>query len=373
MGFLVTGLLASGFPLSLNGQAFSYTTGMKLRAEYTDNVFLNSDEESDAIFFITPVVNMSRNGGLFEVKVEAGAEFQEFADLSSNNSTNPFASIRGFYNNQPLGASAVIDYETISEANTFVGTFLQTENLLLRGGLSYRFSSITRINTLVYYETIEPKTSKFNDRQIWTIDNRVLYRYSRDLGLVVGIRYRRSEVTSTTIGTGTPNNSEDITLTAEAEGQLAATLEGEVEAGIQQRSFENAEENDGLRPFLSLDLIWTINSLTRFELVSDFDYTTTVSNLSAFSFGTSGTLYHSFTEQLEVNAGVGFEDISFIATTRNREQREDTQWDLFGGLSYQLTDWGSIGAQLGYAKHNSNEDFFTYDVFRSTISASATF
>ncbi|MEM0966400.1 MAG: outer membrane beta-barrel protein [Verrucomicrobiota bacterium] len=352
------------------GNAVDLYAGVSGAVEYTDNVFLNSNEDSDTIFYLSPFVGIARDKGLVSLDGTAGVNFQKYVDFDDNDSANLFANLSGAYAGKPLSASGSIGYTQETQASGAVGTILETGNFNVNGSLKYYISDISGVSASAGYATSVSDTSGFGDTETFTVGGGGFYDYSEALSFDLGVRYRRTEVSDVNQAA---NDSDDIALIGGVTGDLTPTLVGNLQAGVQQRSFDNANEDDQVRPFFGAGLTWTIDSLTSVSLTGKYDYTTTVSNLSQESLILTGTLNHSFTNQLSGNVGLSFEDDNFVSTVPGQEDRDDTQWEVFGGASYQLTDWGTVGVQLSYADRDSNEDFFTYDVFSATLSASASF
>lgn len=361
-------------PMSLSGQSFAQAIdlygGVDGSVEYTTNAFLNDEELEDTIFSVTPFVGIARDQGLFSMDGSAGISVKRYVDYTDNDSEGLFANLSGSYAGEPLGGTAYVNYSQDNQASGAVGTILETYDLTVGGSADYYITSIWGLNGAASYQSSQSETAGFGDTATWSVSGGGFYDYSSALSFNLDVRYRKTEVTEVS---ETSNDSEDIALIGGATGQLLPTVVGQAEVGIQQRSFDAPELDDEIRPYLFLSATWEINSLTNFTLAGGYDYSTTVSNLSQDSFTLSGTLNHNFTNQLSGNVGVGFEDSTFENTIPGVEERKDTEWSLFGGVNYRLTDWGSVSLQLDYGDRDSNEDFYTYKVFTATLSASATF
>lgn len=370
--FLATAsLLAAGAAslpaqnLSNSVQPYGSITGS---AEYTSNAFLNAFEESDTIFRLTPLIGFTKEDGMLNLDGSVGVVLQRYSDFSENDAENPFARLEGSYSNKPLNVSAGIGYQQTTQASQAVGAIFETDIFNAGGDFDYYISSATGLSGGLDYTLSEAEGTNLGETTVWAFSGGGFYEYSSQLRFNANLHYRDTEVSQIA---GATSDSEDIGFSIGAVGQLTPVIEGEAAIGFQERSFDDAALGDETSPFLSLNTTWQMTSLTRLEVGGLYDFSTNVSNQSSESFTLLATLHHTFSQRYSGNFGVGYEDSSFASV--GQPERDDEQFSVFGGVSYQMTDWGSINLQLNYLDRDSDQNFFIYDAFSATLSVTASF
>ena len=341
--------------------------GLDAGVEYDSNTQLDSGEEEDVIWSALPKVLYRYNQGVVFVDAFAGVQIRDYQDMSEFDSESfksgltvefPHGEQDGNYElkldtgfNQSTSADgdlqAVVEKETL-HANV-TGKYNFTERYYLRSGVLYRNSETT--------------TGGFSDVETVTVPIHFFYRYSEDLSLGLGYRFRDTTVE----GSGTDGDSQDHAVYFTAEGRVSANVDGTIRVGVQQRQFSDSSLDDDDGFYAETTLSWAYSTRSSLDLSVGSEYETSAGTQSILSEHLDLAWKHRLNEKISTKAGVGYEAREYSGgSSRNDEI-------LYAELSAEyslIPDRLSLNGLLHYTDRSSNSSSSDYDKTLASIGLS---
>lgn len=340
---LISSLLASVssvLPLSAEidfGRAGAIAFGLDADVEHNSNINLNSQEDSDIIFSALPKLLYRQNRGELVINGFAGMEIQRYDQASGFDSENFKSGLNVRYpaggreRNFELDLNA--GFNETSDADPFLQTILEREVMTASLGGRYFFTERYYMRSSLAYRDSEPTTPGFSSVRTIVVPVDFFYRYSEDLALGLGYRYRDTEID----GAATPADSGDHAVYLAAEGQLLPSVEGELRVGLQKREFVEDAFEDADAAFAEIILDWAIREGTSLKLSTGNEFITTSTNHSVEAIYLELLLSHQFDEKISGYVGTGYREADF-STLGGANFRSDDKMFLELGAEYVLIE-----------------------------------
>lgn len=338
----------------LLGDYGALTVGVEASVEANSNIRLNREEESDVIGVVEPRVLYRFDQGALYVDAFVGMEFREYNRHSEYSSQN-FKS--GFHLEFPYGEAdpnlrMTLDggYNESTNPDAMVQEIVERETYHLNFNAWYYFTERYYLRSGAQYHDQRAVTSGFADIRTFTVPVDFFYRYSEDLALGVGYRYRDTRVR----GASPSADSTDHAVYVGAEGRVAPSVDAEVRVGAQRRTFDHSGFGRDTAFFAEALVTWAISDLTTLQLRAGDDFDTSSANEKVDRIYAEVELRHLFTDRITGILGAGYSESDF--TLLNGDQyRSDEVWFVTVGVDYDLIeDRLSVMGRLYHADQNSN-------------------
>lgn len=354
------------------GDVGALALGLEASVISTDNVTMDSSEDSDLITSFLPTLQFKSDAGAASVEAFIGQEFITYKDLSENDSEDFKSNVKITFPDELDGENFSLVFEggyneftSAQSSQGGQGRVVSTEDVDLNLNGRYYITEDITVRAAVEYLDKESQTTGFADLETLTVPVAVYYEIDESLSAGIGYRNRSSEVGNQV--TSVKADSDDHAFFVGVENQVSEIWGYEIEVGFQQREFDdNAfSDQDGL--FASLLVNWQISDMT--ELVGQLsnEYGTTLANQSSETARGGVQLNHTFDERLSASLGLSYEEIEY---TQAVGTRDDETFSSFLTVDYKLLDgqW-TLRGSLSYDDNDSDAASANYQAVRGGLSS----
>ncbi len=361
-GLLVAGLLATS-PI-----AFAFATlehgrlvgSASARVDYDSNIFVSNSEVSDTIGTVDGNIQYIRDSGIVTADASLGLVAQAFADHSDQNTADPYFNAKvGYVPSDKTTVRAGLDYRRNTIANEFVNARTRSDDLTFNGSLEYLATEKLGLRALADYVTSNYLTRGYSSPNTYDLGLYAVHVYSPKLKLLAGMTYLGSWTSKRASATPAPD-ARDWRYAVGAEGELAPKITGNINLGVNRRSFKNSGFSGSTDAYISTQLAWAAEEKTTWSLLASRSLGVTAADQSVRAFDVSVQVVHVLTQKLTVEASAGWNDSKF-QSYRGLLNRHDHGYTLRGRLAYALKENISCDLSAGYRDNASSLLASTYD------------
>jgi len=331
---------------------------------YDSNVFVHAGGGGDTSQVLTLGADYTRRAGLIGVSASVAVAAARYADLTTENFTNPsfHLSLSKGQGRLTGGADLSVQRESRSDAaaNVRATSWNYGSSLNVRYPVNdrYYFTSTTSYSLRDYVDN----AALFNlSSYAEAVD--VYYVYTSKLDFLGGYRIRRGDAEG-------GSHTLDQSLSLGASGGILSKLNGSVRAGYQWRDESGASGGRYGALTTSLALTWPVNKRVLVSALASKDFTTTETDISvdtsAFSLTTS--LKPALKVKLVLDAGIEYSTSSFLGLRGGG--REDHAWSFNAGVSIPLFSKVSAAVAYTYTDNRSNVAFSQFTRYTVTCNLS---
>jgi hypothetical protein len=375
--YLILAALMSGASLSHAeyqiGDFGAVAFGLDASVLATDNVTMDSSEDSDTITSILPTLQFKSDAGATSIEAFIGQELIYYKELNENDSEDFKSNVKVSFPDELDGEnfSLVFEggYNEFTSATSNVagqGRVVSTEEVDLGLNGRYYISEDITLRGAVELLDTQSNTTGFADVETLTVPIAVYYDIDEALSVGLGYRNRTSEVGGEV--TSAKADSTDHAFFVGVENQVSDIWSYALEVGFQQRDFDNSatfSDEDGL--FASLQVNWQISDMTELAAEVSNEYGTTLANQSSETARAALQLNHTFDERISASLGVSYDETDFNQAVGTRE---DETFASFLNVDYKLLDgqW-TLRGSVSYDDSSSSAASANYQALRGGISS----
>lgn len=353
----------------MDGGIFVHVEAM---ATHDTNIFANAKEEADSYLTLIPAVEYRRTAGTLHLQGLAGVEVQRFFEFSGQDTEDLFASLNLTTSNRPgrNPNQLEFDIEWMQRSTTREDIGLRTRSDDLNAFVMGRKQVSDRLGLrgTASYGNEQFRESALSEIRTWSIATDGVHIYSDNLETFIGYRYRHTETEGVTRDSLTIN---DHLLQIGAEGQLSARIIGLIAAGVQQRTFEESELNDQVRPYGTASLTWTPRSRSEFVLLGLKDFAVTPDDRSVDQTKLRLILKQGIYRGFSMEPQVSYANVKVERSTGRG--RQDDRFEIGMALIYDLASGASTALRYSYRVNASDDPLFDYGRHILELSARMTF
>jgi len=355
------------------GDVGAVAFGLDASVLATDNVTMDSSEDSDNILSVLPTVNFKSDAGAASIEAYVGVEMISYDDLSENDSDDFKSNLKVTFPDELNGENFSLVFEggyneftSAQSSQGGQGRVVSTEDVDLNLNGRYYITEDITLRAAAEYLDTKSNTTGFADVETLTIPVAVFYDIDEALSVGLGYRNRSSEVGNQV--TSAKADSTDHAFFVGVENQVSEIWGYELEIGFQQRDFDNNatfSDEDGL--FASLLVNWQISEMTEIAAELSNEYGTTLANQSSEIARAALQLNHTFDERISASLGMSYDETDYIQADGSRE---DETFASFLTVDYKLLDgqWILRGT-VSYDDNSSDAASANYDALRGGISS----
>ncbi len=361
-GLLVATLLATS-PVALafatleHGRLVGSATA---RVDYDSNIFVSSSKVSDTIGTVDGNIEYIRDAGIVTADASLGLVAQAFADHSDQNTADPYFGAKiGYVPSDKTTARVGLDYRRSTIANEFVNARTRSDDLTLNGSLEYLATEKLGLRALSDYVKSNYLTRGYSSPNTWDFGLYAVHVYSPKLKLLAGATYLESWTSKRANTTPSPNAS-DWRYAVGAEGEIAPKVTGNINLGVNRRTFKNSGFSGSTDAYISTQLAWAADEKTTWSLLASRSLGVTAADQSVRAFDVSVQMVHLLTQKLSVEASAGWNDSKF-QSYRGLLNRDDHGYTLRARLAYAVKENISCDVSVGYRDNASSLLASSYD------------
>ena len=355
------------------GDVGAVAFGLDASVLATDNVTMDSSEDSDNILSVLPTVNFKSDAGAASIEAYVGVEMISYDDLSENDSDDFKSNLKVTFPDELNGENYSLVFEggyneftSAQSSQGGQGRVVSTEDLDLNLNGRYYITEDITLRAAAEYLDTESNTTGFADVETLTVPVAVYYDIDEALSVGLGYRNRSSEVGNQVASAKA--DSTDHAFFVGVENQVSEIWGYELEIGFQQRDFDNNatfSDEDGL--FASLLVNWQISEMTEIAAELSNEYGTTLANQSSEIARAALQLNHTFDERISASLGMSYDETDYIQAVGSRE---DETFASFLTVDYKLLDgqW-TLRGSVSYDDNSSDAASANYDALRGGISS----
>jgi hypothetical protein len=356
------------------GDVGAVAFGLDASVLTTDNVTMDSSEDSDNILSVLPTVNFKSDAGAASIEAYVGVEMISYDDLSENDSDDFKSNLKVTFPDELNGENFSVVLEggynefTRAIANADgAGRVVSTDVVDLALDGRYYISEDITLRTGVELLNQESNTTGYADVDTTTIPVAVFYDLDEALSVGLGYRNRSTEVGNQVTVAGAKSDSEDHIFFIGLENETSDIWSYALEIGFQQRDFDSATYSDQDGLFASLNVNWQVSEMTELAAELSNEYATALSNESAEIARAAVQLNHTFDERISAALGLSYEEIDYTAANGTRD---DETFSSFLSVDYRLLDgqWILRGT-VSYDDNSSDAASANYTALRGGISS----
>jgi opacity protein-like surface antigen len=316
-------------------------------------------EEKDQLVTVTPELTYLRAAGVLNLEGRAGVEVIRFMDFTDQDADDFFSYLAVSFPNRP-GVNprrilASVGWRQRSDVNEALGTRARSD--LFDSRVAFRSALTDRLGVRLTggYHTERFRQGEFSGIEVGTLGMDGIRVYSDRLETYVGYRYRESETE------GRDRSSLDVQdhlLRLGVEGDLSPRVLGQVEVGIQKRSFGDTGQGDSLQPFGMASVSWTPRHGSVFALRGQKDFDVAADDRSVETKGFSVVWRQRVYRGLSIVPALSYENVRL--TQGDGRSRTDDRYGAGLGAIYRLASEATVEVQYSYLDRHSNNSFFTY-------------
>ena len=355
------------------GDVGAIAFGLDASVLSTDNVTMDSSEDSDNILSVLPTANFKSDAGAASIEAYVGLEMIRYDDLSENDSDNFKSNLKVNFPDELAGENYSLLFEggfneftrAISDEKG-TGRVVNTEQVDLGLQGRYYISEDITLRAAVEQLDIQSNTAGYADVETTTIPIAVYYDIDEALSVGFGYRNRSSEVGNQV--TSAKADSTDHAFFVGVENQVSEIWGYELEIGFQQRDFDNNatfSDEDGL--FASLLVNWQVSDMTELAAELSNEYGTTLANQSSETARAALQLNHTFDERINASLGMSYNETDY---NQANGSRQDETFGSFLIVDYKLLDgqW-TLRGSINYDDSSSTTASANYTALRGGISS----
>lgn len=347
--------------LAIGDGAELFVTGtLGVRAD--DNIFLQSDAQSDTIFDINPGAQITF-GKDAQVKgslslVDAIARYSSNSRLNTNLFSANFGSN---YDDGKLKLGFDAGYVE-SNQNTVdvrptgsIGALIRRNTLTAGVTSEAEISQITSLAAGFKFEHTDYKRAGYGDSDDYTIPVDFYYKWTPKVDLSLGYRYRSYQ---TQIGL----DSKDNFFNVGARGEFSPKLKGKVAVGWIQRQLSKGGDKNSLG--LDASLGYEISPKTMLDLTASDKPDTSPQGAQQRNFSLGGNLTTNISDQWSANAGLSYRGITYLPAGTTAGRTDDyVEGNL--GATYIVNAYVRVVGAYAYRNNSSKiaSSEFTNNVF----------
>jgi len=354
------------------GDVGAVAFGLEASVLSTDNVTMDSSEDSDVVTSILPTLQFKSDAGAASIEAYVGQEFITYKDLSENDSEDIKSNVKITFPDELDGENFSLVFEggyneftSAQSSQNGEGRVVSTEDLDLNFNGRYYITEDITLRAAVEYLDKESQTTGYADLETLTVPVAVYYDFDEALSAGIGYRNRTSKVGSQV--TSAKADSDDHAFFVGVENQVSEIWGYELEIGFQQRNFDSNEFSDEDGVFASILANWQISEMT--ELVGQLsnEFGTTLANQSSEIASAGVQLNHTFDERISASLGLSYEEIEYSQLSGSRE---DERVSSFLTVDYKLLDgqW-TLRGSVSYDDNDSDTASANYDALRGGLSS----
>jgi hypothetical protein len=183
------------------GDVGAVAFGLDASVLATDNVTMDSSEDSDNILSVLPTVNFKSDAGAASIEAYVGVEMISYDDLSENDSDDFKSNLKVTFPDELNGENYSLVFEggyneftSAQSSQGGQGRVVSTEDLDLNLNGRYYITEDITLRAAAEYLDTESNTTGFADVETLTIPVAVFYDIDEALSVGLGYRNRSSEV-----------------------------------------------------------------------------------------------------------------------------------------------------------------------------------
>jgi hypothetical protein len=366
-------------PLGIRAGSFLIFPALTLSGLYDSNVFATkNDTDSDVAGLVSPQMDIKSNWSRNAVNFSAGATGAAYANYSSNDYIDAFASAGGRLDvTRDDIVSGTLRFDRLHQDRsdpdqdvlTTVGGSSGRGNLTryYRADIDGQYRhNFPRLFTVVgggvqrlFYEDVGDTENSQRDRWEYGARARVGYQVSPRIGTFVQGNYSYRDYDDDQIidGEEVSRNSSGFRAAIGTEVDITSILFGEVSLGYTWRHYDSSELNDASGWGADSKLTWNVTPLTSVVLNAStgIDETTVIFEGDAATANLQNTVVldvtHELLRNVLLNANVGYARDDFEGTGRT-----DNIFSAGTGVSYLLNRNLSLDARYRFTKRDSDDE-----------------
>jgi len=326
---LITRSLAAPFMAIGDGAELFVTGTVGVRAD--DNIFLNSAEEDDFIFDITPGFDLTfGKNAQTKGSLTAAIAFSNYADNSNLNTELFSSTFTARYDDGKMKLGFNAGFAELNQNAPDIRGLTRRDVFSTSGNGELEVSQLTAVGAGVQFSHENYKRRGYNDSDTFTVPIDFYYKWTPKMDLSVSYRYRDYEVT------GVGQDSQDHFLSIGARGEFSPKLTGKFGVGITTRERSGLDPASGTRDgddsTLGLDASFSyeVSPKTSLQLGASNDFGTSPQGAQQKNFTLNASVATKLTEEWSVNGGVSYRRIDYYTRT-------DDYWEANLGAAYTLS------------------------------------
>jgi len=372
-------LLALSSTATTVANAQSRLTGFsgsaELQLSHDDNIYRTTDEfaQSDTLVTITPQARLAAALGKHQFGVDYNGSYAKHFDLKDADYDDHSISVRADLDHTyrlktRFEVAYITEHQnpgTVTLVQLDLAEFNTYDEIRYGGSVFYGGTDSSGRLELRYKNSDVDYTNNdlnFLDNVSNEFGAKLIYRISEKTKTYLEAIYTDYDYTPPT-GFQEQDNI-NIIYRAGISWNFANKLTGDVNAGYQEREFDN----QGFRSTSGLTydgtVTWDISDFTEFKMTASRQaLDSTLNELGSFTRNTIGTsIEHGFTERLSLNAEFRyFKDEIDLGLVRN-----DKRYTYEAGLAYKVTQKISL---KGSYRHQSRDSTFSLAEYESNIAS----
>lgn len=361
---LSTRILAAALLAASQAHAIMNLGEGRIDLTLTSSVFYDSEIQSrdnsadDTIVTLRPALEYLREAPGYDLRAGIGLEVVRYIDngqfddenLFFNLSLSPTARSDG----DRFVFSSSVNLAARTEARPEIGEIITTRNYDVNASLIYRPSSRFSIQTNAGYGLDDPD-APFSELETVSLGAMLSVPVSDVYSGQIGTTFQQTDS-----GDQLATANDTWTYYAGVGVDFTEKLTGSINAGWQERDLDTGSSESN--PYLSASLTWNMDETTRFNLGASQTLGNTISDQTSETLSLNASVQRSLRRGLTASAGVGYRQETFQSLLQ--PERDDEEISIRGGLSYDLTDWGSVGMEVSHSDRSSNVSDFSYSRLR---------
>lgn len=323
-------------PLGVRLGAFMLNATLDLAAVTTDNVFAEEvTPESDLIFIVAPSASLTSTWSRHALAFGAGLQRATYQDFSNEDATTGYANVSGRLDigSRSLirGSAGIVNgVESRTDPDALIfGDPVEVDSTALSVGAEHRFTRFTvsgDVSQTDWDYSGGPVDQNFRDNEETAFTGRVEFDFTPRLGGIFQVRSDERNYDDPAT-----NDSEGVAYLAGVGINFTDVLQGEILAGVFDRSYDGGDSNSGTA--VSANLVWYVTRLTNVTFTASRQGEDVSGNVaSPFTADRYGVrVDHELRRNIILAAGVSGGEFSYQAI-----DRDDTFYGGFVGADYLL-------------------------------------
>jgi hypothetical protein len=339
-----------------------FQLGVDVTGVYDDNIFISaSDEESDFIFRITPIIGFSSGDSVLKEESYLSLLYtptaEIFTDHSDQNAFNQDLSLGLAYRIKKLKISYAGRYETLSDATPDVGDRFDRRIYSNFLELAYDLSPKTRIIARGDLSNVKYKDNVALERSDEsTVEGLLQYDLTDKTKIALGYAYGVLDVR--------PSSSDQKFQRGigEVEWSFSDKITLFAAGGVEYRDFGSVTGTTGI---YDLGIDYRLREGTEFSLRSyrRVEPSAFLVDQDFLSTGVRGTVRQRLGDRFTLAVEGGYESARYrdISGRSDGPNRKDKVFYVRPSVAYSLRDWLSFELFYLYQKDDSNFAEFKYN------------
>ena len=333
---------------------------------YDSQIRSRDGSGSDTIISLSPTLNYSREAPAYALSAGLGLEIVRFVDNGQFDDENLFFTLSvspsAITEGDRFVFNSSINMAARTEARPEIGEIVTSRNYSATAGLLYRPNKSFSIRTTANYGLDDPD-GPYSQLESISLGSMISVPISETYSADAGITF-----TQTDSGDSLSTANDTFTYYGGLGINFSEKLKGSIHTGWQERDLEEGQSDSN--PYLSVSLNWLIDASTSAGFSASQTVGNTIADQTSETLSLRGSVNRTLRRGLGATAVIGYSEskLSGIASG----ERKDEEITVEAGLSYALTDWGTIGMDISHSDRSSSEAAFSYSRLRAGLSFRAT-